>query len=663
MAHVALICMYDSWKLGIRILANALIANNHKVTVVHFKLPAAKQQQNYLANPLNYENIHFNECRSEVVLKAYNIDVNPWTHNELISLGDLLLQIKPDIIGLSTRSVYEDYMNLIMDQMRRCSHAVTVAGGHDTTFRPEKYLEHLDFACIGDGESAIVEMADCFPNKEAMRKIGSLVWRREDKKIVHNTLVPPSPDNDYFFTPAMVDIPHFIIENNQVHKSNLLLDGIDFPYGQMRTNYFTMVGRGCAWNCSFCSAGRFEEIYSANGIASKRRRNRPIINVVNEIKFAQEAGYSMVFFMDSFLLASKSYLLELFEMYGREVGLPFFAQFLPDQVVNHPDMLDAAVRAGMVHTVIGIQSASEAINRDVFNRSTPNDITLEFAKMVTSYDNLKLDYHLITHNPFETESHYHEAIEFVGKLPRRNAQLILQKLRPFVNTDLERKIREANLPPLDHEIHAWRSISYLMRFAIPDEEFSNIQQKMAQCNFHGLVKLYAEVVSRIKDAVGWSEDGWKMYLEGKLEEALISFGKSLAQDPRYWHALVGKGWALQKLGRHTDAVATLEFAIELLPYRNREAVLEASRALGWAYLSDRQPVKAAEQFQRALDHVDTKSQALRVQLCQGLGAAALHRKENANARYWYEHSVEVAMPDQRAEAIDELTRSMRQLIA
>ena len=177
MAKIALIGLYDSWMIGLRNLSNALIEQGHDVSMIHFKLMAIQKESFYIKNTLQYQTVDTMASRDKVVVSSYNTDAGLWNYNELMLLGDLLKELKPDIIGLSTRSVYEKYTLEIIEQIKRVAGALTIAGGHDASFRPEVYLNHFDFVCVGEGEDAIVGLAESIGRRDKQKTINNLVFK------------------------------------------------------------------------------------------------------------------------------------------------------------------------------------------------------------------------------------------------------------------------------------------------------------------------------------------------------------------------------------------------------------------------------------------------------------------------------------------------------
>lgn len=81
-------------------------------------------------------------------------------------------------------------------------------------------------------------------------------------------------------------------------------------------------------------------------------------------------------------------------------------------------------------------------------------------------------------------------------------------------------------------------------------------------------------------------------LEGRMDEALALFEEALADSPGDARAWSDVGWALYDLGRHADAVAHLERALELDPARD-----EAWICIG---MIQTDPAEAIRCFDKAL---------------------------------------------------------------
>lgn len=561
MAKVALICMYDPWALGLRTISNALTEAGHEAVIIHFKLPVWSNPDYFAKNTLQYQVVHSYGSCNGLKVSHHNTDVAMWTHSEINLLGDLLEELTPDIIGMSTRCVYEIYLDQIFDQIKRVKGALTIAGGHDSSFRPELYLKGFDLVCIGEGEDAMVKIADSLDQKKDVYNINNLVYKIGNKRI-QNTLAIPNNEIDYFYTQKMNNVRHFLIDDNNVFTTDTFLKDKAHMLPALKVHYYTMMGRGCVGKCTFCSAGQFRQLYTSCGIRYQSRRLRPIENIIKETKKAKTMGYSEIYFLDSFFLAKKEYLLSFFEAYRNEVAVPFFAQFEPEQILANPELLDEAERAGFNNAVIGIQSGSEQINKQIFQRNTPHKKLVKFAQMMVDKGSINIDYHFITHNPFETKKDYNETIKLIKDLPKENTHMVLRPLYAFKNTAIEKMISQPDVAPLDKEFHDKLLMLYLIRYCVPDFEFEKVKSIFNEINFVEIKNIYIELKKDYKSEKEWYALGERYFNKKQYNKAANMYWNSLEKNKHFAPSLLSMGRCLFSLKNYKQASHYLEVLFE-----------------------------------------------------------------------------------------------------
>lgn len=657
MAKIALISLYDNWALGVRALSNALFSKGHDVAVIHFKLPTQKRLDDFLKHPVGYENLQSRQSHSEIILTGYNMDVNMWTPNECELLGDLLLDLNADIVGLTTRAPYEKFLNSIIEQIQKSTSAIKLAGGFGASMNPVFYTDKFDYVCMGEGEQTIMKMAEYIDNglKNDIRHIPNLAYNLSGR-VVSNDMEKPDDTEDYFYNARMDQIPHYVIENNVIGKTDVFMEyvrQIDHPHAQTGlSHYYTMAGRGCMWNCSFCSAGRFYQLYSDNDVPLKRRRNRKIEKIVAELKLAKEHGFTRVYFMDSFLMGEEQYLLEFFELYKKEVSMPFFAQLFPDQILKNPKILDKAVDAGMAFTVAGIQSGSERIRNKIFNRKETDETILKFSNMISSYDNVLLEYHIITHNPFETIEDIKEAFDLIARLPKKNAQIMLLRLRPFPGSAIGNMIQQANLDNANEEFYHKIFMLYLIRYHVPDDEFENIFANLDKYSHIDLKNIYAEVKKKYKESADWIRLGWEYYHNGKYSSAIDAFGSAIDMDPTNWKALNGRGWTYYQEKKYEDSILDFQNALKYEMSMERDVSQEVLRGLAWAWYCKQDYDESIKYFCKASEYTDNNASVILQDILRGLGWSYYQKKDKRTSEEYFKKALKHINTDNKAEMAD-----------
>ena len=101
----------------------------------------------------------------------------PITKTELLLLKGLVASLDPGLIGLSVMSsLYLDTVLPVNEMLRRNFNIPVVWGGVYASLFPGKCLEHADYVLRGEGEKAIVELADALFNEKPCHDIKNLAY-------------------------------------------------------------------------------------------------------------------------------------------------------------------------------------------------------------------------------------------------------------------------------------------------------------------------------------------------------------------------------------------------------------------------------------------------------------------------------------------------------
>ncbi|MBX7257177.1 MAG: TIGR03960 family B12-binding radical SAM protein [Candidatus Hydrogenedentes bacterium] len=173
------------------------------------------------------------------------------------SLGDM------DVIGFTLQSelTYTNILNIIdlagipvRTKDRDDSHPLTMAGG-PSVFNPEPLSPFIDFFVIGDGEDAIVEIAETLRAVKGLPRIEKLEALAKLEGVYVPALYPFETMPDGRILPKE-DAPKIV---KRVVKD---LDGATFPVNyivpytqQVHDRVGLEVLRGCTQGCRFCQAG------------------------------------------------------------------------------------------------------------------------------------------------------------------------------------------------------------------------------------------------------------------------------------------------------------------------------------------------------------------------------------------------------------------------
>ena len=254
---------------------------------------------------------------------------------------------------------------------------------------------------------------------------------RKGKEIVRNDLRPLLTDLDSLPFPDYAPDGKFLIEGDEISPHD--------PFAG-RFNLDIMASRGCPYHCTYCCNSVFLQNHRGKGPPIRRRS---VDNVIEEIQTMRGKfpHLKRIDFIDEVFAWDEAWTSEFKSKYGKQVGLPF-------QCAQHPRMVDGETirmlkEAGLERVEVGIQSGSEKIRKEVFERPVGNEDLIRTAHVVNSFK-IAPAYDLIVDNPFEAEEDRADCLEFLLSLPRP-FHLRMYPLTYFPGTALTQRALDAKL--------------------------------------------------------------------------------------------------------------------------------------------------------------------------------------------------------------------------
>jgi radical SAM superfamily enzyme YgiQ (UPF0313 family) len=119
--------------------------------------------------------------------------------------------------------------------------------------------------------------------------------------------------------------------------------------------------------------------------------------------------------MDEVFAIEKEWLNEFAFKYRKEIGLPFYVEYHP-KLLNH-DILDKLVKAGLERVDIGIQSGSDNVRNQIYNRPGTNTEIINLANEVSGRG-IKITYDLILNSPYDNEKELKDTLGLLFRLPK-----------------------------------------------------------------------------------------------------------------------------------------------------------------------------------------------------------------------------------------------------
>ena len=425
-AKVMLIAFYNKKALGARYLEGALLRSGHGVRMVYYK---------------DFNSLHPRHT----------------TGAELELLKKEVAEYAPDLIGLSVMSsMYLDTIHAVMETLQSGFSIPLVCGGAFATMFPGHFLERgVKFVIRGDGESALCRLADAVKSGTDYEGIPSLCFLKNGSPVI-NEMGGLLNDIDGYGIPVV----------NSPNACFIDQDAIWYGDPQRNTrSYEVIASRGCPFTCSYCCCCNLRKLLP-KGI--KGVRTRSVDSVIEELIEAKQQCKRVAFihFYDEIFPNLPGWVDQFAAEYKRYIDLPF-------TIWTHPKMVDGEVlkklvRVGLTEVIMGIQSGSERVRRDIFHRyETQRDI-LEATRVIRDSGVFWRSYDFMLQHPFETIDDLKESY-YLAKEMRGPYELQLHGLNFLPGTDIVQMA-------IDGGVYTREEMDAIL-FAPMDEQFGTYWQR------------------------------------------------------------------------------------------------------------------------------------------------------------------------------------------
>ncbi len=224
------------------------------------------------------------------------------------NVREINYQDTPDLVAVSMITPLANRGYAIADQFRRLSIPVVVGGFHPT-WMVEEAGEHADAVVLGEAERVWGRVLEDF-KKGSLQKF----YKAEGLSDLQHLPIPRRdllPKSGYFFTNTM------------------------------------QIGRGCPYQCDFCSVTSF---------FGHTCRLRPLAEVRNEVEILLEKT-NFIFFVDDNIIGNPSYARNLFSLL-KEYRIKWLSH-ASINIAENDDLLKEAGESGCYGLFIGFESLSQ----------------------------------------------------------------------------------------------------------------------------------------------------------------------------------------------------------------------------------------------------------------------------------------------------------------
>jgi anaerobic magnesium-protoporphyrin IX monomethyl ester cyclase len=246
------------------------------------------------------------------------------------------IQDEIDLLCLSVN--WEYHFNEVCELINSLpSDITTVVGGKQATDYVEEVFEAcpgVDIVVRGEGEESIIDIA----KGKAFEDIDGISFR-DKGRVIHNQNRPLPEIDSYQF-------PQRILRRQDYHMN---VAGF-----AMRGEAFDIIltSRGCPYNCKFCT-------FNLNPLGQKRNYSvRSIDSVIEEIR---QVSAGIVLIADENFFINPHRAKKICERIVAEGIKKRFLVQSRIEIYQHPDVLEAAERAGVKVFLLGIESPQDRI--------------------------------------------------------------------------------------------------------------------------------------------------------------------------------------------------------------------------------------------------------------------------------------------------------------
>ena len=353
---------------------------------------------------------------------------------------DFIKEKQFDLIGLGFMShhwdIYVELSKVIRETLPNCK---IIAGGvHAWHVSQSDTLKHCDYICAAEGEELYSSLIDHLSTKPDVAPIAipGLIEKHEGqihgKKIVHTPVKPYMPMDQVPF-PTYGDKKTYSI--TAINSDNPILTNEDVLVNEQWA--FVHIGRGCVFRCTFC----INAIHKDPTV-----RLRSVDRVIEEIKYmlSKCKNIKTIFFEDEIFPVRGAFLKEFCEKYKKEINIPFWVCLYPHMLSE--EKLKMLKDAGLIEITMGLQSGSQRIRNEIYDRKDKNEMILKENAILAKH-NVMTYYDLIIRNPWEEEKDLSEALDLIHQL-KRPFYLKIYTLAYYPNHPITtRALREKKVDP------------------------------------------------------------------------------------------------------------------------------------------------------------------------------------------------------------------------
>jgi radical SAM superfamily enzyme YgiQ (UPF0313 family) len=322
---------------------------------------------------------------------------------------EAIRKISPDLIAMSCPLNMYPFVKDTARSIKQFSNIPIVVGGGHATLAPQYLLENgdIDCVCIGEGEEAMVELADKMERGVDYTDTRNF-WFRRNGTIISNPVRPLLED----------------------------LDSLPFPdrdlfrrFGCFAGNLYFVAGRGCPFQCTYCCQHAFHKTYKGKGTYVRFRSVENVIQELEECVKRYDAKH--IHSEDDTFTINHGWLLDFCNEYRKRIGVPLYCHVRPGTLSE--EIVKKLEEAGCKGVFFGIDSGNEHTRKVLLKRNIADQVIYEQARLIKR-SGIKLSSASMFSLPGETPQQMLDTFKMAGDVKSDYAYATI--FYPFYGTEL-----------------------------------------------------------------------------------------------------------------------------------------------------------------------------------------------------------------------------------
>jgi radical SAM superfamily enzyme YgiQ (UPF0313 family) len=268
-----------------------------------------------------------------------------------------------EVVAFSIMTGMHHWALKVANDIKGSLKSLTVFGGAHPTYFPDIIQERgVDVICRGEGEHALLELADAVDSNSDITGIKNL-WIKRDGVVYKNPL-----------RPLIEDLDSLPFQDREIYYH-------DYPFLKNNSHKIFIAGRGCPFECTFCFNERLKDMYKNNGRFVRFRSPQDVIEEIKEVR--DRYGIETVFFHDDIFVLNHKWLREFLNRYREDVSIPFYCAARADTL--REDTVKLLSQGGCKCISFAIESGNEEIRNEVLGKRITNQQIIESARLLKKY--------------------------------------------------------------------------------------------------------------------------------------------------------------------------------------------------------------------------------------------------------------------------------------